>query len=193
MVSRSPDRFTTLPKPLGTRRAGGIRNPQGGGICGRLLGGRRLATLLMFITDVNSLGQKTCEGLVLTNSFYWDLTDKTRAWTKRYVARMGTPPCMLHAGAYGAAARWLKAVKAANTLDSDAVAAKMKELPVSDFYHDNVRIEPNGRVEDKMYVWQVKPASEARYRWDYYKRVASMSGPDATMPLAESGCPLVHA
>ena len=120
-------------------------------------GGQRLATLLMFITDVNSLGQPTCEGLVLTNSFYWDLTDQTRAWTKRYVAKMGTPPCMLHAGNYAAATHWLKAVKAAGTLDSDTVAAKMHAMPVNDFYHDNVRIEPNGRVEDTMYVWQVKP------------------------------------
>ncbi len=156
-------------------------------------GGQRLATLLMFITDVNSLGQPTCEGLVLTDSFYWDLTDKTRAWTKRYVAKMGTPPCMLHAGNYAAALHWLKAVKAANTLDSDAVAAKMHETPVNDFYHSDVKIEPNGRVEDTMYVWQVKPASESRYKWDFYKPVATMTGAEATMPPAESGCPLVHA
>ncbi len=156
-------------------------------------GGQRLATLLMFITDVNSLGQATCEGLVLTNSFYWDLTDKTRAWTKRYVAKMRTPPCMLHAGNYAAATHWLKAVKAANSLDADTVAANMKKLPVNDFYHDNVLIEPNGRVEDTMYVWQVKPASESRYKWDFYKPVATMAGPDATMPLSETGCPLVHA
>ena len=156
-------------------------------------GGQRLATLLMFITDVNSLGQPTCEGLVLTDSFYWDLTDQTRAWTKRYVAKMGTPPCMLHAGNYAAATHWLKAVKEAGTLDSDTVAAKMHAMPVNDFYHDNVRIEPNGRVEDTMYVWQVKPAAESRYKWDFYKSVATMAGPDATMPPAESGCPLVHS
>ena len=160
---------------------------------GIVKGGQRLATLLMFVTDVNSLGQATCDGLILTDSFYWDLTDKTRDWTKRYVAKMGTPPCMLHAGNYAAATHWLKAVKAANTLDSDTVAEMMKKLPVNDFYHDNVRIEPNGRVEDTMYVWQVKPASESRYKWDFFKPVATMSGPDATMPLADTGCPLVHA
>ena len=156
-------------------------------------GGQRLATLLMFITDVNSLGQQTCEGLVLTDSFYWDLTDKTRAWTKRYVAKMNAPPCMLHAGNYAAVTHWLKAVKAAGSLDGDAIAAKMHETPVNDFYHDNVHIEPNGRVEDTMYVWQVKPASESHYKWDFYKPVATMDGPDATMPPAETGCPLVHS
>ncbi|MGH7210290.1 MAG: ABC transporter substrate-binding protein, partial [Acetobacteraceae bacterium] len=160
---------------------------------GIVKGGQRLATLLMFITDVASLGQATCEGLVLTNSFYWDQTDKTRAWTKRYVEKMGTVPCMLHAGNYAAVTHWLKAVKAANTLDSDAVAERMHAMPVNDFYHTDVKIEPNGRVEDTMYIWQVKPPSESHYKWDFYKPVASMSGPDATMPLAEAGCPLVHS
>ncbi|HEY6434419.1 MAG TPA: ABC transporter substrate-binding protein [Acetobacteraceae bacterium] len=156
-------------------------------------GGQRLATLLMFITDVNSLGQSTCEGLVLTDSFYWDQTDKTRAWTKRYVDKMGTPPCMLHAGNYAAALHWLKSVQASNTMDADTVAARMHATPVNDFYHTDVKIEPNGRVEDPMYVWQVKPASQARYKWDFYQPVANMSGPDATQPPAESGCPLVHS
>ena len=153
-------------------------------------GGQRLATLLMFITDVNSLGQSTCEGLVLTDLFYWDLTDKTRAWTKRYVAKMGTPPCMLHAGNYAAALHWLKAVKAANTLDSDAVAAKMHETPVNDFYHSDVKIEPNGRVEDTMYVWQVKPASEFSLQMGLLRAGGDHGRCRATMPPAESGCPL---
>ncbi|HEX5325350.1 MAG TPA: ABC transporter substrate-binding protein [Acetobacteraceae bacterium] len=155
-------------------------------------GGQRLATLLMFITDVASLGQATCEGLVLTDSFYWDLNDKTRAWTKRYVAKMNAPPCMLHAGNYAAVWHWLNAVKAANTLETDVVAEKMHQTPVNDFYHTDVKIEPNGRVEDTMYVWQVKPPSESKHKWDFYKPVAKMSGADATMPLAETGCPLVR-
>ena len=100
---------------------------------------------------------------------------------------------MLHAGNYAAATHWLNAVKEAGTLDPDAVATKMHAMPVNDFYHDNVRIEPNGRVEDAMYVWQVKPASESSSKWDFYKPVATMAGPDATMPPADSGCPLVHA
>ncbi len=155
-------------------------------------GGQRLATLLMFITNVNALGQDICQGLVLTNSFYWNLSDKTRAWTDRYAARMGTPPTMLHAGQYAATLHWLKAVKEAGTVAGEAVAAKMRAMPVNDFYHEDARIEPNGRVAEKMYVWQVKPASESKGKWDFYRPVAVMSGDEATMPIAETGCPLVH-
>jgi branched-chain amino acid transport system substrate-binding protein len=155
-------------------------------------GGQRLATLLMFITNVAALGQDICQGLVLTNSFYWNQNDQTRAWTKRYVAKMNSPPTMLHTGQYASTLHWLKAVKAAGTVDGTAVAAKMHEMPVNDFFHQDVRIEPNGRVAEKMYVWQVKPASESKAKWDFYKPIATMSGADATMPMAETGCPLIH-
>lgn len=155
-------------------------------------GGQRLATLLMFITNVAALGQDICQGLVLTNSFYWNQNDQTRAWTKRYVAKMNSPPTMLHTGQYASVLHWLKSVKAANTLDGTAVAAKMHAMRVNDFFHQDVRIEPNGRVAEKMYVWQVKPASESKAKWDFYKPIATMSGADATMPMAETGCPLVH-
>src|SRR6201994_973177 len=102
-------------------------------------GGARLATLLMQISDVHSLGQKTCEGLAYTDSFYWDMTDKTRAWSKRWSEKMsGMVPGLLHAGSYCAAYHWLKSVKAAGTTDADAVVAKMKATPVNDFYNSNV-------------------------------------------------------
>ena len=156
-------------------------------------GGQKMATLLMFITNVAAVGQDICEGLVLTNSFYWNLNDKTRAWTKRYVAKMNSPPTMLHAGQYSATLAWLKAVKAAGTVDGDAVSAKLHATPVNDFYDDNVAIQPNGRVAEKMYVWQVKPASESKEKWDFYKPIGTMSGEESTMPMAETGCPLVHA
>lgn len=156
-------------------------------------GGQRMATLLMFITNVVAVGQDVCEGLVLTNSFYWNMNDKTRAWTKRYVAKMNSPPTMLHAGQYSATLHWLKAVKAAGTLDGTAVAEKMRAMPVNDFYDDNVVIQPNGRVAEKMYVWQVKPSSESKEKWDFYKPVGSMSGEESTMPMAETGCPLAKA
>ncbi len=155
-------------------------------------GGQRLATLLMFITNVAALGQDICQGLVLTNSFYWNLSDRTRAWTDRYAAKMGTPPTMLHAGQYAGTLHWLKAVKAAGTVAGEPVAAKMHEMPVNDFYHEDVRIEPNGRVAEKMYVWQVKPASASKSKWDFYNPIATMSGAEATMPLGETGCPLVR-
>ena len=103
--------------------------------------GVRLATLLMIINDVMSLGQEVCQGLVLTNSFYWDLSPESRAWTERYVAKMQAPPNEYNAGCYAGVTHWLKAVKAANTLDADAVAAKMRETPLNDFYNKNVRIQ----------------------------------------------------
>src|ERR1700744_2421597 len=118
--------------------------------------GTRLATLLIQISDVNSLGQKVCEGLTYTDSFYWDMTDKTRTWSKRWGDRMGgMVPGLLHAGNYCAALQWLKAVKAAGSTDADAVVAKMKATPVNDFYNTDVRIREDGRVLHQLYLWQV--------------------------------------
>jgi branched-chain amino acid transport system substrate-binding protein len=156
-------------------------------------GGQRLATLLMAIADVKALGQDICQGLVLTNSFYWDLNQRTRDWTKRFNQSIDEPPTMHRAGCYAAVLHYLKAVRAAGTLDADAVAAKMHEMPVNDFYNTDVRIDPNGCVRHTMYVWQVKPSSEARHRWDYYKPIATISGANAFPPPAVFGCSLVHA
>ena len=111
---------------------------------GIVKGGQRLATLLMIIQDVLSVGQDICQGLVLTNSFYWDQTPETRAWAARYVAKMQMPPNEYNAAAYAAVSHWLKAVKAANTLDADAVAPKMRDLPLNDFYNKDVRLQANG-------------------------------------------------
>jgi branched-chain amino acid transport system substrate-binding protein len=157
-------------------------------------GGAKMATLLMQISDVNSLGQKVCEGLAYTDSFYWDMTDKTRAWSKRWSAKMnGMVPGLLHAGSYCAANHWLKAVKAAGSTDSDAVMAKMKATPVNDFYNDNVQVREDGRVMHVMYLWQVKPVAEAKYKYDFCTKLATISPADAWRPLAEGGCPLVKA
>jgi branched-chain amino acid transport system substrate-binding protein len=156
--------------------------------------GAKLATLLMQISDVASLGQKTCEGLAYTDSFYWDMTDKTRAWSKRWGDKMGgMVPGLLHAGSYCAATHWLKAVKAVGSTDSDAVVAKMKEMPVSDFYNDNVKIREDGRVMHVMYLWQVKPVAEAKSKYDFCTKLATIAPADAWRPLAEGGCPLVKA
>ncbi|MCL2430328.1 MAG: ABC transporter substrate-binding protein, partial [Alphaproteobacteria bacterium] len=155
--------------------------------------GTRIATLLMQITDVNSLGQKVCAGLVYTDSFYWDMSDGARAWSKRYMARMTTPPGLLHAGSYAAALHWLRAVKAAGTTDSDAVVAKMKALPVNDMYNKNVQIREDGRVMHVMYLWQVKPQEAARYQYDFCKPLATVAPEEAWRPLAEGGCPLVKS
>lgn len=154
--------------------------------------GTRMATLLMAINDVNSLGQKTCEGLVYSDSFYWDMTPKTRAWSKRWAAKMGgMVPGLLHAGNYCAANHWLKAVKAAGTTDADAVVAKMKAMPVNDFYNTNVKIRQDGRVMHTMYLWQVKPAKDARYKYDFCKQLATIPPSEAWRPLNQGGCPLI--
>jgi branched-chain amino acid transport system substrate-binding protein len=156
--------------------------------------GARVATLLMQISDVNSLSQRVCEGLVYTDSFYWDMTDKTRAWSKRWSARMdGMVPGMLHAGSYAAALHWLKAVKAVGSTDADAVVAKMKEMPLNDMYNTDVKIREDGRVMHQMYLWQVKPVSEAKYKYDFCKQLAVIKPEDAWRPLSEGGCPFVKA
>ena len=156
--------------------------------------GLQIATLLMQISDVNSLGQKVCAGLNYTDSFYWDMTDKTRAWSKRWSEKMnGTVPGLLHAGSYCAATHWLKAVKAVGSTDADAVVAKMKATPVNDFYNDNVKIRQDGRVMHVMYLWQVKTPEEAKYPHDFCKKVATIAPEDAWRPLADGGCPLVKS
>ena len=156
--------------------------------------GVRLATLLMQISDVNALGQKVSEGLVFTDSFYWDMTDKTRAWSKRWGEKMGgMVPGLLHAGSYCAALHWLKAVKAVGSTDADAVVAQMKATPVNDFYNTDVKIREDGRVMHQMYLWQVKPVAEAKYAYDYCKNLATIAPADAWRPLNEGGCPLIKS
>ncbi len=157
-------------------------------------GGAKLATLLMQISDVESLGLKACAGLTYTDSFYWDMTDKTREWSKRWGAKMsGRVPGLLHAGSYAAAYHWLKAVKAVGSTDSDAVVAKMKELKVNDFYNTNVEVRQDGRVMHTMYLWQVKSPEESKYPHDDCKHVATIKPEDAWRPMSEGGCPLVKA
>jgi branched-chain amino acid transport system substrate-binding protein len=157
--------------------------------------GVRMATLLMAINDVHSLGLKACQGLVYTDSFYWDLSDKTRAWAKRWSAKVGggTMPGLLHAANYCAATHWLKSVKAAGTTDADAVVAKMKATPVNDMYNDNVKIREDGRVMHVMYLWQVKTPAESKYAYDYCKNLVTIPPEQAWRPLSEGGCPLVKA
>ncbi len=156
--------------------------------------GVRMATLLMAINDVNSLGLKACQGLDYTDSFYWDMSDKTRAWAKRWAAKMpGREPGLLHAANYCAANHWLKAVKAAGTTDADAVVAKMKATPVNDMYNDNVQVREDGRVMHVMHLWQVKSPAESKYPYDYCKEVVTIPADQAWRPLSEGGCPLVKA
>lgn len=156
--------------------------------------GVRMATLLMAINDVHSLGLRACQGLVYPDSFYWDMTPKTRAWAKRWAAKMnGMVPGLLHAANYCAVNHWLKSVKAAGTLDADAVVAKMKATPVNDFYNTNVEIRQDGRVMHVMYLWQVKTPAESKYPFDYCKLLTTIPPAKAWRPLAQGGCPFVKA
>jgi len=157
-------------------------------------GGAKVATLLMAINDVNSLGHKTCEGLVYTDSFYWNLNDATRAWSKRWSAKMGgMVPGLLHAGNYAAANHWLKAVKAVGSTDAEAVVARMKATPVDDFYNTGVTIREDGRVMHQMYLWQVKPVAKATSQYDFCDQLAVIPAAEAWRPLKDGGCPLVKA
>jgi branched-chain amino acid transport system substrate-binding protein len=157
---------------------------------GIVKGGQTLATLLMFVTDVLALGQDVCEGLVLTNSFYWDLTPQTRAWTERFAKRMNLPPTMNQAGDYFGATHWMRAVQAVGSLDADAVAAKMHAMPLNDFYHEDTPVQANGQALDAMHVWRVKPTSKSTHKWDFYEPVSTIDGKDAFIPISESGCKL---
>jgi branched-chain amino acid transport system substrate-binding protein len=159
---------------------------------GIVKGGQTLATLLMFSTDIIALGQDVCQGLVPTNSFYWDLTPKTRAWTERFAKRMDQPPTMVQAADYSAAPHWMRAARTAETLDADEVAARMRALPVNDFYHDDVPVRANGQVLDPMHVWRVKPTSASTHKWDFCEPIGTIAGTDAYAPLNETGCKLVH-
>lgn len=160
---------------------------------GIVKGGQMLATLVMVITDVVALGQDVCEGLVLTNSFYWDLTPKTRAWTQRFAERTGQPPTMVQAADYSAALHWMRAAQATNSLDADTVAAKMRAMPVNDFYNDSVSIRADGQVLEPMHVWRVKPSAKSTHKWDFYEPIGTIDGKDAFMPLNETGCALDHS
>jgi len=157
--------------------------------------GQKLAALLMMITNVESLGLPVAQGLTLTESFYWDLNDKTRAFTKRFQAayKPERVPTMTQAGSYAAVFHYLKAVKAAGSKDPEKVVAKMKELPVDDMYNDNVKIRADGRVLHKMYLEQVKSPEESKYPHDDYKILASTPGQEAYRPLADGNCPFVKS
>ena len=152
--------------------------------------GLRLAGLLVFISDVHSLGLKTAQGLVVTTGFYWDLNDETRAWSKRWSQRMnGRMPTMSQAGCYSGAMHYLKAIQAAGTDEAKAVSQKMRELPVNDFFAKNGKVREDNRMVHDMYLVQVKTPEESKYPWDYYKVLRTIPGDEAYKPLSETLCP----
>lgn len=154
--------------------------------------GQKLAALLFSIAEVNGLGLDAAQGLNLTESFYWNKDDETRAFAEKFFERTGAMPNMVHAGTYSAVLSYLKAIEAAGTDETEAVAAKLHELPVSDVFTKNGVVWPNGRMATDAYLMQVKAPGESDIPWDYYTIVATIPGDQAFIDPAESGCPLVQ-
>ena len=155
-------------------------------------GGQNLAGMLVFLPDVHSLGLEKAQGLMLTETFYWDLNDQTRAFAKRFAAANGGKyPSMVQAGVYSSVIHYLKAVDAAKTDDGTKVAAKMKELPTDDVLFGKGTVRADGRKIHPAYLFQVKKPSESKGPYDYYKLVATIPANEAFRPMADGECPLV--
>jgi branched-chain amino acid transport system substrate-binding protein len=159
---------------------------------GIVKGGQNLAGLLVFLTDIHALGLQTAQGLIITNTFYWDMNDQTRAFAKRFAERdKGIHPTMVHAGVYAAVLHYLKAVEALKSDDGTKVVAKMKELPTDDPLFGKGTIRADGRKIHPAYLMEVKKPSESKYPWDYYKVRATIPADQAFRPLNAGECPLV--
>ncbi|HXO72159.1 MAG TPA: ABC transporter substrate-binding protein [Bradyrhizobium sp.] len=161
---------------------------------GIVAGGQKLAGMLMFITDVHALGLNVSQGLNFTETFYWDMNDKTRAFTKRFNEKYKkSPPTMVHAGVYSSLIHYFKALEAlgGNPHDGAAVVAKMKELPTDDPLFGAGSIRADGRKIHPAYLFEVKKPAESKYPWDYYKLVATIPADEAFIPLEKSVCPMV--
>lgn len=150
-----------------------------------------LAGLLIFISDIHSLGLKATQGMYLTEGFYWNQNDETRAWSKRYFAQMKRMPTMVHAGQYSSVMHYLKAVKAAGTDQTGKVLAQMKKTPVNDFFAKNGQIRDDGRMVHDMLLLQVKKPAESTTPWDYYHVKATIPAAEAFTPVAASRCALL--
>lgn len=156
-------------------------------------GRQRLAALLMMITDVESIGLETAQGLYLASPFYWDLDDRSRAFSARFAARMrGAKPTMLQAGVYSGVLHYLKAVKQADSTEAPAVMAAMQALPADDDAMGAGRVRQDGRAIHDFHLFQVKSPAESKGAWDDYKHVSTLPGDQAFRPLAEGGCPMVR-
>ena len=153
--------------------------------------GQRLAPLLAFVSDIDSVGLQTAQGLIVAEAFYWDLNDETRAFSKRFMERVKRAPTSAQAGVYSSVMHYLKAVKEAGTTDAAAVMKIMKATPINDMFAKNGRIREDGRMVHDMYLFEVKTPAESKGRWDDYKLLETVPADQAFQPLAESRCPLV--
>ena len=162
---------------------------------GIVKGGQKLAALLLFITDVKAIGLETAQGLSFTETFYWDMNDKTREFSKRFAARIknGAPPTMVQAGVYAGLLHYFKALEAlgGNPHDGVKVVEKMKSMPTDDPLFGKGEIQPNGRTIHSAYLFEVKKPSESKSPWDYYKLIGTVPGDQAFTPLSESKCALL--
>jgi branched-chain amino acid transport system substrate-binding protein len=154
-------------------------------------GGQSLAALLMFVNDVHALGLDVAQGLVLTESFYWDLNDQTRAWSAKFEEKTGKKPSMIQAGVYASVMHYLKAVQAVGSKDAAAVMAKMKEMPTDDPLFGKGVVRADGRKVHDMYLFRVKKPADSKGEWDLYETVATIPADKAFRPLADGGCSLV--
>jgi branched-chain amino acid transport system substrate-binding protein len=155
--------------------------------------GQKLAGLLVFITDVNSLGLPVAQGLQLTSAFYWDQSPEARAWSERFFKVVHHMPTMNQAGVYSALRHYFEAVQAVGSTDAEKVMTKMRETPINDFMTHNGKLRPDGRVLRDLYLFQVKTPAESKAPWDYYKRLRVIPPDEAFRPLDKGGCPLVTA
>jgi branched-chain amino acid transport system substrate-binding protein len=180
-------------KIIGLANAGGdtINSIKQAAEFGIVEGGQKLAGLLVFISDIHSLGLQAAHGLQLTSAFYWDQNDETRTWSKRFFEKIKREPTMVQAGVYGAIMHYLAAVKATNSLDGGTVVKQMKAAPVNDFMTKNGRIREDGTLVRDMYLFEVKKPSESKYPWDYYKQIAVIPGEEAFKLPGPNQCPLV--
>ncbi len=154
-------------------------------------GGQKLSPLLAFVSDIDSVGLETAQGLLVAEAFYWDLNDDTRAFTKRFMERTRRVPTSAQAGVYSSVTHYLKAVKTAGTTDADAVMKVMRATPINDMFAKGGRIREDGRMVHDMYLFEVKKPSESKGKSDDYKLLATVSGDEAFQPIEASRCPLV--
>ncbi|CAN5235920.1 ABC transporter substrate-binding protein [soil metagenome] len=158
---------------------------------GIVAGGQKLAGIVMFISDIHSLGLKMAQGLIITEAYYWDLNDRTRVFGKKFFDKMKRMPTMNQAATYSATLHYLNAVKAAGTRDTKPVLAKMRETPVRDAFTDNGVLREDGRMVHSMFLLEVKKPDESKYPWDYYKVLAEVPGDQVFRPMKDGGCQYV--
>ncbi len=180
-------------KIIGLANAGGdtINSIKQAGEFGIVEGGQKLAGLLVFISDIHSLGLPAAHGLQLTTAFYWDQNEQTRAWSKRFMDKMKREPTMVQAGVYGAIMHYLAAIKATGSDDGPTVVKQMRATPVNDFMTKNGKIREDGTLVRDMYLFEVKKPSDSKGPWDYYKQIAVIPGEEAFKLPGPNQCPLV--